>query len=76
MHLSSAWRKLERELSQYRLVVEESVPLFATLLSLPIPENRYPSLNLSHPSGQRQKTLETIVAILLELAERHPVSLS
>ena len=64
--------KLERELSQYRLVVEESVPLFATLLSLPIPENRYPSLNLS-PQRQRQKTLETIVAILLELAERHPV---
>ena len=64
--------KLERELSQYRLVVEESVPLFATLLSLPIPENRYPSLNLSL-QRQRQKTLETIVAILLELAERHPV---
>ena len=45
---------------------------FAPLLSLPLPEDRYPPLNLS-PQRQRQKTLETIVAILLELAERHPV---
>src|SRR5919109_5635124 len=61
-------------LSQYRLPLEESVPLFAPLLSLPIPENRYPLLNVS-PQRQRQKTLETIVAILLELAERQPVLL-
>ena len=64
--------KLEQALSQYRLPLEESVPLFAPLLSVPMPENHYPPLNLS-PQRQRQKTLETIVAILLELAERHPV---
>ena len=64
--------KLEQTLSQYRLPLEESVPLFAPLLSLPLPEDRYPPLNLS-PQRQRQKTLETIVAILLELAERQPV---
>src|SRR5207245_7355987 len=64
--------KLEQELSQYRLPLEESVPLFAPLLSLPLPENHYPPLNLS-PQRQRQKTLETIIAILLELAERQPV---
>src|SRR5262249_47382371 len=34
--------------------------------------SRYPLLNLS-PQRQRQKTLETIVAILLELAEHQPV---
>ena len=50
------------------------MPLFAPLLSVPIPEHPYPPLNLS-PQRQRQKTLETIVAILLELAERHPVLL-
>jgi predicted ATPase len=61
--------KLEQMLSQHRLPLEESVPLFAPLLSLPLPENRYPLLNLS-PQRQRQKTLETIVAILLEHAER------
>jgi len=64
--------KLEHALSRYRLPLEESVPLFAPLLSLPIPENRYPLLTLS-PQRQRQKTLETIVAILLEHAERQPV---
>jgi class 3 adenylate cyclase/predicted ATPase len=64
--------KLEQMLSQYQLPLEESVPLFAPLLSLPIPEHRYPPLNLS-PQRQRQKTLETLVAILQELAERQPV---
>ena len=59
-------------LSQYRLPLEERVPLFAPLLALPLPEHHYPPLNLS-PQRQRQKTLETIVAILLELAERQPV---
>jgi len=64
--------KLEQPLRQYRLPLEETVPLFAPLLSLPIPEDRYPPLHLS-PQRQRQKTLETIVAILLELAEHQPV---
>ena len=64
--------KLEHALSQYRLPVEETVSLFAPLLSLPIPEHRYPPLNLSS-QRQRQKTLETIIAILLELAEHQPV---
>ena len=64
--------KLEHTLSQYRLPLEESVQLFAPLLSVPIPENYYPPLNLS-PQRQRQKTLETIVAILQELAEHQPV---
>jgi class 3 adenylate cyclase/predicted ATPase len=64
--------KLAQMLSQYRLPLEESVQLFAPLLSVPSPEHHYPPLNLS-PQRQRQKTLETIVAILLELAERQPV---
>jgi predicted ATPase len=64
--------KLEHRLSQYRLPVEESVPLFAPLLALPLPEHHYPPLNLS-PQRQRQKTLETIIAILLELAEQKPI---
>src|SRR5262249_6092795 len=63
--------KLEQALSQYRLPLEETVPLFAPLLSLPPPEDRYAPLALS-PQRQRQKTLETIVAILLKLAERQP----
>jgi hypothetical protein len=46
--------KLEQALSQYRLPLEESVLLFAPLLSLPISEDRYPPLNVS-PQRQRQK---------------------
>ena len=64
--------KLEQGLRQYRLPLEDTVPLFAPLLVLPVPENRYPLLHLS-PQRQRQKTLETIVAILLQLAEHQPV---
>jgi class 3 adenylate cyclase/predicted ATPase len=64
--------KLEQMLSQYRLPLEESVQLFAPLLSVPLPEDRYAPLALS-PQRQRQKTLETIVTILLELAEPQPV---
>src|SRR6266481_888012 len=64
--------KLEQMLRQYRLPLGESVPLFAPLLSLPVPKHAYPPLNLS-PQRQRQKTLEAIVAILLELAEYQPV---
>jgi len=64
--------KLAHALSQYRLPLEESVPLFAPLLSLPLPEHHYPPLHLS-PQRMRQRTLEAIVTILLELAERHPI---
>jgi predicted ATPase len=64
--------KLTHTLSQYRLPLEESVQLFAPLLSLPIPEDTYRPLQLS-PQRQRQKALETIVAILQELADHQPV---
>jgi predicted ATPase len=64
--------KLQQMLSQYRLPLEESVQLFAPLFSLPLPENAYAPLHLS-PQRHRQKTLETLVAIMLEQAERHPV---
>ena len=46
--------KLEQMLSQYRLPLEESVQLFAPLLSLPIPENRYPPLNF-HPNESAKR---------------------
>jgi predicted ATPase len=63
--------KLERVLRTYRLLLEDVVPLFAALLSVPMPE-RYPPLNLT-PQRQRQKTQEALVAWLLEEAERHSV---
>jgi TOMM system kinase/cyclase fusion protein len=66
--------KLEQTLSQYRLPLEETVPIFAPLLSLSLPESRYAPLNLS-PQRQRQKTLETIIAIMQENAEQRPLLL-
>jgi class 3 adenylate cyclase/predicted ATPase len=65
-------RKLEQTLSAFGLSWTETVPLFAPLLSLSIPEDRYPPLHLS-PQKQRQKTLATIVAIILECSEPKPV---
>ena len=47
------------------------MPLWAALLSLPLPA-RYPPLTLT-PQYQRQKTLEALLAWLLTEAERQPV---
>ena len=70
--LEQKLEKLTQSLSQFRLPLDESVPLHGALLSLSLPEDQYPPLDLS-PQRQRQKTLEAIVANILELAERQPV---
>src|SRR5215470_10242387 len=54
---------LEQALQTVGLPLAEVVPLLATLLSLPVPE-QYPSLTLS-PQRQKQKTLEALVTWLL-----------
>jgi class 3 adenylate cyclase len=64
-------RKLEAALANAHIDLQESVPLFTALLSLPLPE-RYAPLALS-PQRQRQRMLETLLAIILELASEHPV---
>jgi predicted ATPase len=64
-------RKLEAALASALIDLQESVPLLAALLSLPLPE-RYASLALS-PQRQRQRTLETLLAVILELASQQPV---
>ena len=66
--------KLEQMLRQYRLPLEETMPFWAALLSVPLPEDRYPPLSLS-PQRHKQKTLETLLAILLEQAAEHPTLL-
>ena len=64
--------KLERVLHTYRLPRDEVVPLFATLLSVSLPEERYPPLALT-PQQQRQQTHDALVAWMLEEAERQPL---
>jgi predicted ATPase/class 3 adenylate cyclase len=63
--------KLEQVLRTTSLPLEESVPLVATLLSVPV-EDRYPAPALS-PQQQRQQTLDTLVAWLMEESEKQPV---
>ncbi len=64
--------KLEEVLQRSGLPLEETVPLFAALLSFPLPQGRYPDLDLP-PEQLRQRTFDTLVAWLLAEAERHPV---
>ena len=62
---------LEQVLQTSRLSLEEVIPLFAALLSVPVPA-RYPPLSLT-PQRQQHKTQEALVAWLLEETERQPV---
>ena len=71
---ASRLTKLERMLTTYTLSLEEIVPLFATLLSVPLPEGAYPALALT-PQQQRQHTHDALLAWLWEDAQRQPVLL-
>jgi predicted ATPase len=66
--------KLEQMLRPYRLPLDESVLLLASLLSLGVAEERYVPLDLN-PQRQRQKTLEALVAIIMEWSQHQPVLL-
>jgi predicted ATPase len=60
--------KLETALAPLSLPLQETVPLLAGLLSIPLPEERYPPPTWS-PQLQRQKTMDAFLATLLESAE-------
>jgi predicted ATPase/class 3 adenylate cyclase len=64
--------KLERGLELVGLPPAEMVPLFAPLLSMPLPDDRYAPLGISREL-QRQKTLEALVAWSVALGERQPL---
>jgi class 3 adenylate cyclase/predicted ATPase len=64
-------RKLEGFLVQYGLPLTEAVPLFAALLSLPLPAD-YAPLTVS-PERQKQQTLQALLTILLRIAAQQPV---
>ena len=85
-HLQRLWRweredtpaekldKMEETLRTTSLPLKEVVPLFAALLSLPLPEGRYPRLALT-AQQEKQQTQDALVAWLLEEAERQPMLL-
>lgn len=64
--------KLEAALEAFSQPVGETVPLLAALLSLPLPEDRYPPLDLI-PQQQKQWTQDAIIAMTLETAESQPL---
>jgi len=63
--------KLESFLEPYDFPLGETLPLFATLLSLPIPDH-YPPLILI-PERRRQKTFEALLTLLQKESENQPV---
>jgi len=64
-------RKLEEAVRPSPLPLAEVVPLFAALLSVPLPAS-YSPLTLT-PQRQKQKTLEALLTWLLALTEQQPV---
>jgi class 3 adenylate cyclase/DNA-binding winged helix-turn-helix (wHTH) protein/predicted ATPase len=67
-------QKLEAVLSQYARPVEQLIPLFVDLLSLPTVHDRYRMPQLIPPQ-QRHKTLEAVLGLLVGLAMQQPVLL-
>src|SRR5207244_4231587 len=63
--------KLEGFLVQYGLPLAETVPLFASLLSLPLGTD-YAPLTVS-PEQQKQRTLQALLTILLRIAAQQPL---
>jgi len=69
---AAALAQLEALLTQAQLALEETVPLLADLVGLPLPAKRYPPRPLP-PEQQRQRTLEVLLALVGGLAEQQPV---
>jgi serine/threonine protein kinase/tetratricopeptide (TPR) repeat protein len=63
--------RLEDLLRPYDLPLAERVPLFASLLGIPL-EERYPPPELP-PDRLRERTLETIAEMALAMADRQPL---
>ena len=63
--------KLEGHLVQYGFPLAETVPLYASLLSLPLTAD-YASLPIS-PEQHKQKTLQALLTTLLRIAAQQPV---
>ena len=63
---------LEAVFSRYRLPLEEKIPFFADLLSIPLPEDRYQEIPLT-PVQKKQKTLETFLTLGVSAAKHKPV---
>jgi class 3 adenylate cyclase/predicted ATPase len=66
--------RLEALVQQAGLDLSAHLPWLATLVNLDLPQERYPVSQLT-PQRQRQRTLETLLALVLGLASQQPVLL-
>ena len=66
---------LEELVRSWHLPLEETVPLLASLLSIPVSEDQYPSLGLS-AQQQRQRTRDMLLAWLAAETTETPVLVS
>jgi class 3 adenylate cyclase/predicted ATPase len=64
--------KLEQTMSGASFGLQEVVPLYATLLSLPLPAGRYPPVRFE-PQQRRLMTLDALSVWTFDEAERRPV---
>jgi len=64
--------ELETLFSRYQLSPQEKVPLFADLLSIPLPKNRYQELQLT-PVQKKQKTLEAFLTLAMVISSQKPL---
>ena len=64
--------ELETLFNSYNLCPQEKVPLFADLLSIPLPKNRYQELQLT-PVQKKQKTLEAFLTLAMVISSKKPL---
>ncbi|RMF86874.1 MAG: hypothetical protein D6736_14115 [Nitrospinota bacterium] len=64
--------KLEKTLAQKHLDIKTALPLFTTLLALPLPEDQYTPLPSPSPH-QRHQTMDAFLQIMWALTVEHPV---
>ena len=65
-------RKVKEMLTAYEFELAEAVPLFLSLLSVPMTKGSYPELALS-PQQQNQKTQDALIQLLLRQADQQPL---
>ncbi|WP_455204693.1 adenylate/guanylate cyclase domain-containing protein [Kaarinaea lacus] len=64
--------ELETVFGRYGLNTQELVPIFAEILAITIPEDRYPVVGFT-PVQKKQKTLETFLTLGMSMAMQKPV---
>ncbi len=65
-------KEIETPLAKYGLSLTENVPLLADLLSVPLPDGRYPQHSLT-PQQIKQNTLNLLVEVILSVSNQRQV---